>query len=369
MSTPGRIRNGSIDLMKFLFTLVVMLYHTTKLFPGGYIAVDFFFIVSGYLMSKSTEKRIANGIALGSDTLSFVLHKAKGIFPFYLSAFILSFCFTCVLGGSGIKQSLLTLFHSPYNIFMLGMAGNYDMGHRVQASWYISAMLLGILLMYPIRKKNVNVFDHIIAPILFLVFVGWAHQTGGGVSYFTVGYQSNIFMYNGMFRGIAEMAIGCSCYTLGKKLQNIHFTFWGKLIVSLFELIGYALIFFCASRYSQSDTDLTLLLLIAMSVTLSFSGKGLLSPILNNRLCSFLGSFSLQMYLTHELVKNVILPYARKHTDLGLFMDRTLCSYLFVYICSTVIAAIICRILGTLLKKFHVQICRLWKAYFIESKS
>lgn len=360
-------RNGSIDLMKFLFTLLVMLYHTTKLFPGGYIAVDFFFVVSGYLMAKSAEKRKETSLGLGSDTLSFVLHKAKGIFPFYLAAFILSFCITQILSNSGWKQALLTLFRSPYNILMLGMAGNYDMGHRVQASWYISAMLLSILVLYPIRKKHTNVFDHIIAPILFLMLVGWAYQTGTGVAGFTVGYQSRLFMYNGVFRGIAEMAIGCSCYTIGKKLQHINFTVIGKVMISLIEWAGYLLIFFCAYHDSKSDIDLVLLLLIMVSVTLSFSGKGILAPLFNNRLCSFLGSFSLQMYLTHELVKNVILRYARAHTALGQFMDRTLGTYLLVYISATVAAAMLCRFMGSLFKKSFPQIQNLAKKVFTKN--
>lgn len=359
------IRNGSIDLMKFGFTLLVMMFHTTKLFKGGYIAVDFFFIVSGFLMAKSMESRMmkeeTKSLGLGTDTLSFLLRKAKGIFPYYVSAFVLSFVIGSLILDRSWKDAIILLFRSPYNLFMLEMAGNYDMGHRLQASWYISAMLLAMLFVYPIRKKKTNLFDLVIAPILFLAFVGWAYQTKTGVSGFTVGYQSDLHIYNGLIRGIAEISIGCTCFTAGKKLNDLDFTVVGKIIISLIEWCGYAVVIFCAYRYAQSDIDLVLLLIIAVSVTLSFSGKGILTPIMNNRVFSYLGSFSLQMYLMHEFVKNQIFPFLRKTTNISVILDRSLGTYLIGFVCATVVAAAVCRLLGKFLEWFapkFVLVCK-----------
>ncbi|MBR5278787.1 MAG: hypothetical protein IKU23_05945, partial [Clostridia bacterium] len=87
-------RNGTIDLLKFAFTVMVMLYHTGYCFKGGYIAVDFFFIVSGFLMAKSMKISVNNGVAAGTDTVNFILRKAKGIFPFYISAWLITFIAT-----------------------------------------------------------------------------------------------------------------------------------------------------------------------------------------------------------------------------------------------------------------------------------
>lgn len=184
-------RNGMIDIMKLYFTLMVMFFHTGKFFKGGYIAVDFFFIVSGYLMAHSMEKYKSASLPQncgGSDAVLFVLHKAKGLFPSYLAAWMLSFSITNFCKGSSLLCALKTLVRSPYNIFMIEMIGNYDMGHRVQASWYISAMLLSILIIYPIRNKHINLFDYYISPLIFFLFIGTAYQQKTGVAGFTVGY-------------------------------------------------------------------------------------------------------------------------------------------------------------------------------------
>lgn len=59
-------RNGSIELYRFLFALVIMVRHIkplfvsngyNRLFGRGALGVEFFFIVSGYLMAKNAAAR------------------------------------------------------------------------------------------------------------------------------------------------------------------------------------------------------------------------------------------------------------------------------------------------------------------------
>lgn len=55
-------RNGKIELLRFIFSLVVALFHflpqigESKLLSSGFFAVEFFFIVTGYLLAKSLSK-------------------------------------------------------------------------------------------------------------------------------------------------------------------------------------------------------------------------------------------------------------------------------------------------------------------------
>lgn len=56
---PSSRYNPEIDFWKFVFAIVIFLYHSQKFevtsgvsfFRRGYLAVEFFFIVSGYLMT------------------------------------------------------------------------------------------------------------------------------------------------------------------------------------------------------------------------------------------------------------------------------------------------------------------------------
>ena len=61
-------KNAAIDLLKFLFAMMILLFHGGKnlpgqvsLFPNGRIGVEFFFLVSGYLMAASAARLIKFG--------------------------------------------------------------------------------------------------------------------------------------------------------------------------------------------------------------------------------------------------------------------------------------------------------------------
>ena len=60
------MRKGNIDLLKFIFAIVIMVYHfnnTVKqgFFAGaGYNVVTFFFLVSGYFMTATAMRKAAS---------------------------------------------------------------------------------------------------------------------------------------------------------------------------------------------------------------------------------------------------------------------------------------------------------------------
>jgi peptidoglycan/LPS O-acetylase OafA/YrhL len=68
-----------INGLRGLSVLVVVLYHfNLRLFSGGFVGVDVFFVISGYLMTKI----IVSGFLKGNfEYFSFVLRRAQRIFP------------------------------------------------------------------------------------------------------------------------------------------------------------------------------------------------------------------------------------------------------------------------------------------------
>lgn len=76
-------RNGFVDFLKFVFAIIILFHHSVELFRGsntyfisGYIAVEFYFMVSGYLLAKKSE------CSLTSDNCS------KSIYDENIKAFI-----------------------------------------------------------------------------------------------------------------------------------------------------------------------------------------------------------------------------------------------------------------------------------------
>ena len=92
-------RNGEIDLLRFIFSSMIVIHHYNASFnfnilENGYIAVEFFFLLSGYLMAQSAYKITSKKDKLESSeiadsTWSFIIKKVKAFYPYYAFAVIL----------------------------------------------------------------------------------------------------------------------------------------------------------------------------------------------------------------------------------------------------------------------------------------
>lgn len=83
-------RNIAIDILRVLFALIIVIYHvpygspnTTTLFPCGYLACEFFFMISGYFTARKAASRNEGGIEI--EILGRVL---KHIYIFYMLEYI-----------------------------------------------------------------------------------------------------------------------------------------------------------------------------------------------------------------------------------------------------------------------------------------
>ena len=57
------MKNRALEFYRFLFSIVIVLYHYRSqvydgFLPSGYISVEFFFILSGFLMTAGLYKYI-----------------------------------------------------------------------------------------------------------------------------------------------------------------------------------------------------------------------------------------------------------------------------------------------------------------------
>lgn len=94
----GSSRDGKIDLLKFLFAVTVAIYHFNcsadykrEIFNSSYIAVEFFFIVSGYFMARSLGRFDGRtDIDTVKETLLFVKRKYFSFFRYHVFMFIIT---------------------------------------------------------------------------------------------------------------------------------------------------------------------------------------------------------------------------------------------------------------------------------------
>lgn len=108
----------SLDLLRGFAALSVCLYHTGFLFisrihllPGGYLCVDIFFLLSGFVIARTYDPRIAAGMTVGA----FCVQRLARLYPLFLATTVIGFA--VVMAGFYIEKhvpadegALLTLF-------------------------------------------------------------------------------------------------------------------------------------------------------------------------------------------------------------------------------------------------------------------
>src|SRR5260370_4538649 len=83
-----------IEGLRALAVTPVILYHAHLFCPGGFVGVDVFFVISGYLITKIIQGELARG---RFTLLSFYHRRIRRIFPALFVMFAISSALACVL--------------------------------------------------------------------------------------------------------------------------------------------------------------------------------------------------------------------------------------------------------------------------------
>ena len=98
-------RNGFVDFLKFVFAIIILFHHSVELFRGsntyfisGYIAVEFYFMVSGYLLAKKSEHSLTDNCSksIYDENIKAFIRKVKSFFPYILVAALFSIVISSV---------------------------------------------------------------------------------------------------------------------------------------------------------------------------------------------------------------------------------------------------------------------------------
>lgn len=197
-------RNATIELMRFLFASSIILFHIAgtlwdrklilfsseefklTLFRNGYIGVEFFFLVSGFLMAKSIYRRQSQECIgklqpepVGVETIRFLWGKVKALWPYYLPACAIG-CLLFLL----TKENLHPGWFVPYlpSLFFLQETGLSDASFTGLPSWYISSMLIAMAVLYPICRKFYFSFTSLFGLLLGILMTGALIQLNGNLA-------------------------------------------------------------------------------------------------------------------------------------------------------------------------------------------
>lgn len=288
-----------IDGLRALSVLIIIFYHLQTLtFSGGFVGVDVFFVISGFLITRIIVEDLENDFF---SLKQFYIRRIARIIPALLVTISASLLAASILLMPGelvhtAKQSLYALL-SVSNIFFL-MDSNY-WGALSKNFFLLHTWSLGVeeqfYLVYPLLLLTVFRFwgrrGLIISLFMLLIL-------GGAGNFLVLPSDPSMAFYFSPLR-FYEFAIGGVGSLVLTRTSQIHLP---KGTLSLLSFLGLAMILYSATNFSfyTKFPGINALLPTCGALLVIFSGQSLVSSrLLANPLMVWLGKISYSLYLVH----------------------------------------------------------------------
>ena len=185
-------------------------------------------------------------------------------------------------------------------------------------TWYLSAMLIAMLIIYPLIRKYKEIFFYVIGPLIVLFILGIAFQEFKDLR--TAHAWVFGFIFKGMLRAISEITFGAIIYKMSQALRQVEFTIVSKIIFTVIEVLACSGVILYVFDHRGSKFDWYLVFALAFGVLLASSSVSYTAKIFRGRVFTWLGEYSLSLYLGHGFWSKVFndipiigtMPYYQK---------------------------------------------------------
>ncbi len=280
---------SSIELWRFIFTIGVAIMHFGY-YNGFYIAVDFFFMLSGFLLYKSVDTKEA-----GWTVPQIIRKKIVRLYPEYFAALVVSVLWRLALHAFALPMDVL---RTAMDLCMLQIFPP-DAVTINGITWYISAMVWCFPLLLLGLKRFPKLYVSLIAPVMSVLIYGffarnWHHVDFGLV---WIGFANG-----GLIRGFAAMNLGVLAYVVTKKIAPSQWVRHHGDLLALAELLIMATVLVYAVLNRQTIWDFVMVGLLFIGIVIAFCEKGFLYRLCRNPVTAYLGKISYSIYLNQLFV-------------------------------------------------------------------
>ena len=296
-----------IDILRAFSIVSVLLYHFEFQFAqGGFLGVDIFFVISGYLITS-----IIRNSELTIDFLKkFFTARSKRIFPAYFFVLIIVFIFGNFSFNSELVErlngSIIYAIFFISNLFFAQEGGYFAISNNlkpllhfwslsVEIHYYILWTLISLIILTTIKK-----FYSIFIVIVFLFSLIFSQYV------IDIGKLNSVFLLT-PFR-VFEFCVGAILSYKFLIIRNIFFS-------SIAQIIGWFILFFSVFNFFNHNINhpslITLLPLSGVFLILVSKNKFINSKNIFNNFLVFIGKISYSLYLVHW----PIIVFFKYHTS------------------------------------------------------
>ncbi len=312
---------SEIDGLRAIAVLAVVIFHINPTFlPGGFIGVDIFFVISGFLITKIIFKQINDG---EFNLSNFYLKRIKRLLPLFFSVAIVSL----ILGYFLLYPSIYKVLSRDViasNLFlanvMASISGNYFDADKVKPLLHLWSLAVEeqFYIIFPtlflVLFKFLNRYKLFILLILFLSSLMLAEWMSATPRY---AHYSYFLLPTRMW----ELLAGCILAIVQPnpiKKYNIFISYLGVVFI----ILGLVLI----NENSVFPGLITLLPIVGSLLIIIAGNKGF-GYLLSSKIILFIGVISYSMYMWHWpliIFYKVIYPDFQFHIISGIVFIASL---------------------------------------------
>lgn len=302
-----------IDGLRAIAVLSVLLFHLdAELFSGGFIGVDVFFVISGFLITRLIVSEINE---TGSFSFSrFYTRRIRRLFPAFLTVLILTLIAAAILFApsdlSNLGASALHAIFSVSNIFFWKEAGYFDEAIKLNPllhTWSLSVeeqfyLVWPALLLFVASRWGMSaVIKVTIAIILSSLLINFVFDQRFILYFWPNTASQNLediraaMFYLGPFRNF-ELGLGALLVFLTDKRLN------NESLNEIIFAIGLLLVVMPMFIFTEDIVFPSYNALIPCMGTMMIIYAGnpkIMGRIINNKLAIGLGLISYSLYLVH----------------------------------------------------------------------
>ena len=313
------MRITKLDGFRGIFSLMIVFLHSSDdilpryltsfyLTRDSYIFVDFFFVLSGFVITLNYKNLNSK-----YELKEYLIKRFYRLYPLliYSSTITLFLSFSLLKESNiiGFFNSISLLNSTPIpNILYSISVGSISILNLKNGmylpSWSISSemvtyLLYGIISVYFFKKRKLIFLLLIILSVIFCFLKGGYWSFTGGL---------------GVFRGLVSFFIGSMVFFIGIKIPKLKFQ---NTLIEIISILGFLLL----TKYHSTLFGVTKQLFGMISLPVYFGfliflfskSNGVISFVLESKIFQFLGMISFSIYLNHSIFVNLFETFILKY--------------------------------------------------------
>lgn len=290
-----------IEVMRAIAVICVVVFHIDENWlSGGFIGVDVFFVISGYLITQNLIVQKSSG---DFSYRQFYARRARRLFPAAFVTILITFLLGVLWFSPehlmALSEAVIYSLLSASNILFWRSSGYFDSSSEFNPLLHMWSLSVEeqFYLVWPLVISGVLLIKNKVRELVF--FIGIAGFSLVLTEYALTKDASAAFFL--MPCRVVEFSMGALCIW-ARRLYLEQFFARAHLLTATVYLTGFFIIMFSAVSFSQETKfpGLSAVLpCMGAALMICAGDKVRFSYIVNNRFMMGIGSISYSLYLVH----------------------------------------------------------------------